>query len=104
MYTVEYLLAHSNLRGRGEPGAPVRLCEGGGPRRRVDACLALLGPETRIPLRIRGMCGILGYALGARGHTERLDFWSPYASHGSWRIREAAAMGIQEFRRMPRRP
>lgn len=44
------------------------------------------------------MCGIVGYAVRNKNNNELvIETIRKYASHKSWRIREAVAMGIQEI-------
>jgi len=64
----------------------------------AEACLKYIKADTgNSPEEFVGMCGVLGYAVCHKAdldavfaHLER------YASHASWRIREAVAMAIQE--------
>lgn len=44
------------------------------------------------------MCGIVGFCLGNKNSIKKtLSAVKKYASHSSWRIREAVAIGIQEI-------
>lgn len=62
-------------------------------------CLKYIKNETaNSPEEFLGMCGIVGYAVKNRDNNELvIDNIKKYASHKSWRIREAVAMGIQEI-------
>lgn len=98
-YTLDYLKANSNLPG---PRANLELLYGFAAEsddKTVDACLKCILPDTaNSPEEFVGMCGILGYAVRHReSNKETIDFLRKYASHASWRIREAVAMGIQEI-------
>jgi hypothetical protein len=111
MYTIAYLKEHSGLPGpRGNLellyAFAVEIASGdglGGCTALVDECLALINPDTaNSPEEFVGMCGVLARALmikrAAGGDVSpAVDFLRPYASHASWRIREAVAMGIQEI-------
>ncbi|WP_185957240.1 hypothetical protein [Gracilimonas mengyeensis] len=57
----------------------------------------MIKPDTaNSPEEVVGMCGVLGYAeINKANPIAALDYLRPYASHKSWRIREAVAMAIQ---------
>ncbi|HBE78941.1 MAG TPA: hypothetical protein DDW65_14360 [Firmicutes bacterium] len=65
----------------------------------VNECLSFFHPDLEnSPQEFVAMCGIVGYCIlnqnkikGTIGEIRR------YASHKSWRIREAVAIGIQEI-------
>jgi hypothetical protein len=65
----------------------------------VEKCLDCIKPDTaNSPQEFAGMCGILGHAVLNKADVKGvLDFLRPFASHSSWRIREAVAMAIQEI-------
>lgn len=67
--------------------------------RLVDDCLAELTNTTaNSPEEFVGMCGVAGFALvHAPEQAVVLGHLARYASHPSWRIREAVAMAIQEL-------
>jgi hypothetical protein len=99
MYTIEYLLKNSNLPG---PRGNLELLYDFS--KTADAgivrkCLEYIKTDTsNSPEEFVGMCGILGYAqINKAGNKAVLAFLRNYASHHSWRIREAVAMGIQEI-------
>jgi hypothetical protein len=99
MYTIEYLLKNSNLPG---PRGNLELLYDFS--RKADAeivqqCLEYIKVDTsNSPEEFVGMCGILGYAQFNKSKNKiALAFLRNYASHNSWRIREAVAMGIQEI-------
>ncbi|QQO09485.2 hypothetical protein [Breznakiella homolactica] len=99
MYSVSYLLEHSNLP---SPRGNLELLHEFS--RQADAaaikeCLAYIKTDTaNSPEEFAGMCGIVGYGLY---HSDDIPgtvkFLRPYASHGSWRIREAVAIAFQEI-------
>jgi len=98
MYTIEYLLNHSNLPGpRGNLEllyAFARTADAAA----VKKCLSYIKPYTaNSPQEFVGMCGVLGYAVLNKNENKVLDFVRPYAAHSSWRIRESVAMAIQEI-------
>jgi len=99
MFTMEQLKAESHLPGpRGNLELLYRFIrEATLPL--VEECLRVIKPNTaNSPEEFVGMCGVLGYAvLHAADKPKTLGFLRPYAGHGSWRIREAVAMGIQEL-------
>jgi hypothetical protein len=99
MITLDYLLSHSNLPGpRGnlellhsfakeaEPGV-------------VGKCLGCIREDTaNSPEEFAGMCGIVGYAMLHRDDIPgTFAFLRTFASHDSWRIREAVAIAVQEI-------
>jgi len=99
MYTIDYLLKNSNLPG---PRGNLELLYDFS--RTADAeivskCLEYIKIDTgNSPEEFVGMCGILGYAqINKTRNKAVLAFLRNYASHNSWRIREAVAMGIQEI-------
>jgi hypothetical protein len=99
MYTIDYLLQNSNLPG---PRGNLELLYDFS--RNADAeivrkCLEYIKADTgNSPEEFVGMCGILGYAqINKAKNKAALAFLRNYASHTSWRIREAVAMGIQEI-------
>lgn len=96
MITVEQLLAESHLPGPRGNLTLLSAFASEADEARVQACLTLLRPDTsNSPEEFAGMCGVLGGAL-LRGESA-FAFLRPYASHSSWRIREAVAMAIQEL-------
>jgi hypothetical protein len=64
----------------------------------IDECLAYCCDDLKnSPAEFVAMCGIVGYCILNRDNIkEMLEKIRPYASHQSWRIREAVAIGIQE--------
>lgn len=65
----------------------------------VAECLAELADETaNSPEEFAGMCGVAGFALlHADEEAVLVPHLRRYAAHGSWRVREAVAMAIQEL-------
>ncbi len=65
----------------------------------VQDCLAELKEDTEnSPEEFVGMCGVVGYAMLHGKHDDVLiDHLRKYATHRSWRIREAVAIAIQEI-------
>lgn len=99
MYTIDYLLTHSNLPG---PRGNLELLYAFAKSADADLaeqCLVYASEEvSNSPEEFVGMCGVLGYAVLHRDEIhEVVRFLRPYAAHASWRIREAVAMGIQEI-------
>ena len=99
MYTIEYLLKNSNLPG---PRGNLELLYDFSKTADtgiVGKCLEYIKEDTsNSPEEFVGMCGILGYAqINKANNKVVLKFLRNYASHNSWRIREAVAMGIQEI-------
>ncbi|HOP14563.1 MAG TPA: hypothetical protein PLH09_11365 [Lentimicrobium sp.] len=64
----------------------------------ISECMSYLRDDLRnSPEEFVVMCGLVGYAvLNTQNLSGCLAFLRRFASHGSWRIREAVAMGIQE--------
>jgi hypothetical protein len=99
MYTIDYLLQNSNLPG---PRGNLELLydfSRNADAEIVSKCLEHIKTDTsNSPEEFVGMCGILGYAqINKTNNKAVLAFLRNYASHYSWRIREAVAMGIQEI-------
>ena len=65
----------------------------------VEECLSYVADDLRnSPEEFVAMCGIVGYAVVNKEKLkETVTFLRKFASHVSWRIREAVAMGIQEM-------
>jgi hypothetical protein len=65
----------------------------------VQECLSFLRDDlSNCPEEFVVMCGIVGYCLLHKAALEQtLKEIRKYASHSSWRIREAVAIGIQEI-------
>lgn len=65
----------------------------------VRECLSFCTDSlTNSPEEFVVMCGITGYCLLKSNNLKKtLEFIRPYASHSSWRVREAVAIGIQEI-------
>ncbi|QTQ10817.1 hypothetical protein HRI96_00565 [Treponema parvum] len=65
----------------------------------INECLALIRSDTEnSPDEFAGMCGIVAYAVYHQNDSKAtIDFIARYASHKSWRIREAVAIAIQEL-------
>lgn len=64
----------------------------------ISECMTYLRDDLKnSPEEFVVMCGIVGYAVLHRNDLPGcLEYLRHFASHGSWRIREAVAMGIQE--------
>ena len=64
----------------------------------INECLALIRNDTEnSPDEFAGMCGIVAYAVYHQNDNKAaIDLITRYASHKSWRIREAVAIAIQE--------
>lgn len=98
MYTLEYLLAHSNLPGPRGNLELLHMFAKNADEDVVHQCLSVLTADTsNCPEEFAGMCGIVGRAMNYRGNlADVFDFLRGYASHSSWRIREAVAIAVQE--------
>jgi hypothetical protein len=99
MFTIPYLLENSHLPG---PRGNLQLLHAFASQADSDSsrkCLAYIHPDTaNSPEEFVGMCGIVGHAIANRTDVPGvLAHLRPYASHASWRIREAVAIGIQEM-------
>ncbi len=99
MFTLDYLLANSGLPGPRGNLELLHAFAAAPDDAVVRACLALIREDTANgPEEFAGMCGIVGHAALHRGDLEgTLAFLRPYASHASWRIREAVAIALQEI-------
>jgi hypothetical protein len=92
------------MTGSGLPGPRANLTLLHRFRREGDAataaeCLKHAVPTvTNSPEEYLAMCGVLWTAWQKRSdRADALAFLMPYASHGSWRIRETVAIAIQEM-------
>ena len=65
----------------------------------INECLSFYNEDLgNSPEEFVVMCGIVGYCISNRGRMKAvIGEIRRYASHKSWRIREAVAMGIQEI-------
>lgn len=97
--TIENLLLNSNLPGpRGNLELMYSFSKMASAQE-VDKCLSYITDNLRnSPEEFVAMCGIVGYAFVNKEKLhETVSFLRKFASHSSWRIREAVAMGIQEM-------
>ena len=99
MYTIDYILQNSHLPG---PRGNLELLYSFSKNPDnviVQQCLSFINDDTaNSPDEFAGMCGIVGYAVLHQDNIpETIRFLRKYASHNSWRIREAVAIGIQEI-------
>ena len=97
--TIENLLNNSGLPGpRGNLELLHAFSKNAAPAE-VEECLAFLRDDlSNCPEEFVSMCGIVGYCLLHKDAIEQtLEDIRKYASHSSWRIREAVAIGIQEI-------
>jgi hypothetical protein len=97
--TIENLLQNSNLPG---PRGNLELMYSFSKKAtagEVEECLSYITDDLRnSPEEFVAMCGIVGYAVANKEKLkETVTFLRKFASHASWRIREAVAMGIQEM-------
>ncbi len=99
MYTIQYLLDNSHLPGpRGNLSLLYDFSRNAS-EDQIGKCLEYIQPDvSNSPEEFAAMCGVLSYSLY---HGDDLALVIPFlketANHGSWRIREAAAMAIQEI-------
>ena len=99
MYTIQYLLDNSHLPG---PRGNLTLLydfSRNASEEQIEKCLEYIKPDvSNSPEEFAAMCGVLSYSLYHRSDLPRvISFLKEKANHGSWRIREAAAMAIQEI-------
>ena len=95
---IERLLAESGLPGpRGNLALLYEFAASCSPKE-AEACLKYIKADTgNSPEEFVGMCGVLGWAVANRADLDAVfAHLTRYASHASWRIREAVAMAIQE--------
>ncbi len=97
--TIKNLLQNSNLPG---PRGNLELMYSFSKKAsagEVEECLLYITDDLHnSPEEFVAMCGIVGYAVVNKENLrETLSFLRKFASHASWRIREAVAMGIQEM-------
>ncbi len=98
MYSIEYLKEHSNLPGpRGNLELLYAFVKDATENQVIECLNHITDNVENSPEEFICMCGIVGYAVHHRNNIkELLNFLKKYASHNSWRIREAVAMAIQE--------
>ncbi len=99
MISLSDLLSQSGLPGpRGNLELLYRFMREGDAKT-AAACMKYATPDVKnSPEEFAAMCGVLTTAWHKRSdRAEAFAFLRPYASHASWRIREAVAMGIQEL-------
>jgi hypothetical protein len=99
MYSIQYLKENSHLPG---PRGNLELLYSfskDATEEEINKCLIYIQNDTEnSPEEFIGMCGIVGYAVHNKDKNEyTLEYIRKFASHKSWRIREAVAMGIQEL-------
>lgn len=97
--TLQYLRENSGLPGpRGNLELLHRFLREADEKLIAD-CLAVIREDTRnSPEEFLGMCGVAGQALQCAAKPQALAaHLRKYAGHGSWRIREAVAIAIQEL-------
>lgn len=97
--TIENLLRNSNLPG---PRGNLELMYSFSKKAtavEVEECLSYITDDLyNSPEEFVAMCGIVGYAVvNKKKLKETVTFLRKFASHASWRIREAVAMGIQDM-------
>lgn len=99
MYTIQYLKENSNLPGpRGNLELLHSFSKAATESEIMDCIKCIQNNTENSPEEFVGMCGIVGYAVHNQEKNEYvLDYIRKFASHKSWRIREAVAMGIQEI-------
>jgi hypothetical protein len=97
--TVENLLQNSGLPGPRGNLALMYSFARQATRDEINECLAFYHEKlANSPQEFVVMCGIVGYCIGNQNHLQdTIAAIRGYASHRSWRIREAVAMGIQEI-------
>ena len=97
--TLEYLLENSGLPGPRGNLALLYQFTGQAEPSLVEQCLGLIKPDTaNSPQEFAGMCGVVGQAVLKKSDLPAaIAGLRPYASHASWRIREAVAIAIQEI-------
>ncbi|MDH7552619.1 MAG: hypothetical protein QHH74_03060 [Spirochaetota bacterium] len=99
MNTIENLLKNSGLPGpRGNLELLYSFSENA-TKNEVEECLSFYKDDLHnSPEEFVVMCGIVGYCILNKNDIKKtLATIRKYASHSSWRIREAVAIGIQEI-------
>ncbi|MBN1638134.1 MAG: hypothetical protein JW866_04150 [Ignavibacteriales bacterium] len=99
MYDIQYLLKNSNLPG---PRGNLKLLYDFSKNAKeeiIEKCLDYINPDVKnSPEEFVAMCGVLSYSIRNKNNVkEVIPFLKITANHGSWRIREAVAMAIQEI-------
>lgn len=99
MKTIENLLKNSGLPG---PRGNLELLYSfskNATEDEIDECLSFYKDDLHnSPEEFVVMCGIVGYCIRNKNNIQKtLTTIRKYASHSSWRIREAVAIGIQEI-------
>jgi hypothetical protein len=97
--TIDHLLAHSGLPGpRGNLTLLYSFAQAASPDEVKESLSFLSDDLHNSPEEFVGMCGIVSYCVrNKKDISGTLKKIRNYASHRSWRIREAVAIGIQEI-------
>lgn len=99
MYDIQYLLKNSNLPG---PRGNLKLLYDFSETAKeeiIEKCLDYIKPDIKnSPEEFVAMCGVLSFSIKNKNYVKDvITFLKITANHGSWRIREAVAMAIQEI-------
>ncbi len=99
MKTIEHLLKNSGLPG---PRGNLELLYSfskNATKEEIDECLSYYKDNLHdSPEEFVVMCGIVGYCIRNKDNIQNaLNVIRQFATHSSWRIREAVAIGIQEI-------
>ena len=99
MESIENLLKNSGLPGPRGNLALLYSFSKNATKEEVDKCFTFYKDDLyNCPEEFVVMCGIVGYCILNKDNIkDTLDEIRKYASHSSWRIREAVAIGIQEI-------
>ncbi|WP_319561968.1 HEAT repeat domain-containing protein [Marispirochaeta sp.] len=99
MYDVQFLIENSNLPG---PRGNLKLLydfSKNASEDIIDKCLEYIKPDVRnSPEEFVAMCGVLSFSTYNKNNLKKvIPFLKRTANHGSWRVREAVAIAIQEI-------
>lgn len=96
---IEYLLKNSGLPGPRGNLTLLYSFSKDATASEISECLSFIHDDLKnSPEEFAGMCGIVGLCCLQNNNPEKIiKTVRPYASHSSWRIREAVAIGIQEM-------
>jgi hypothetical protein len=96
---IEYLLKNSGLPGPRGNLTLLYSFSKDATAGEVAECLSFINDNLKnSPEEFAGMCGIVGLCCLQKDNPQKaIATVRPYASHSSWRIREAVAIGIQEM-------
>jgi hypothetical protein len=97
--TIDHLLQNSGLPGPRGNLSLLHFFSQSATLAEVKECLSYCTDDvSNSPEEFVAMCGIVGYCILHKATLKgTIEFIRRFASHGSWRVREAVAIGIQEI-------